>query len=168
KTGTTQDYRDAWFVGFTPQLTTAVWMGYPDVDEAGRPRFMRDVRGRDVTGGSFPAQIWRTFMEAAVGGADHGDFPRPTFTGEALNPDLTTTTEPPTTRQTTTTEPDETTTTEADDDDPDEDGTSTTTTTRPRTTTTTAPSTTTTTTAPTTTAPTTTTTSPAGGVIDGG
>ena len=173
KTGTTQDYRDAWFVGFTPQLTTAVWMGYPDVDEAGQPRFMRDVRGRDVTGGSFPAQIWRTFMQAAVGGADHGDFPRPSFTGEALNSDLTTTTEPPTTRQTTTTEPEETTTTEADDDDPDEDedGSSTTTTTRPRSTTTTAPSTTTTTTAPTTTtttAPTTPTTSPGGGVIDGG
>ncbi|HEY1116578.1 MAG TPA: penicillin-binding transpeptidase domain-containing protein, partial [Acidimicrobiales bacterium] len=55
KTGTTQDYRDAWFVGYTPQLTTAVWMGYPDVDEQGQPRFMRDVRGRDVTGGSFPA-----------------------------------------------------------------------------------------------------------------
>jgi penicillin-binding protein 1A len=183
KTGTTQDYRDAWFVGFTPELTTAVWMGYPDVDEQGQPRFMRDVRGRDVTGGSFPADIWRTFMQAAVAGEDHGDFPRPTFTGEALNPELTTTTATPTTRPycdegevpseddcratTTTTDAVTTTTTDPDDDqdegDEDEDGSgsTTTTTTAPRTTTT-PPSTTTTTT----TAAPTTTTQPGDGVID--
>ena len=174
KTGTTQDYRDAWFVGFTPKLTTAVWMGYPDVDEDGQPRFMRNVRGRDITGGSFPAQIWRTFMQAAVAGEDHGDFPKPTFTGEPLNPDLTTTTEaPPSTRATTTTDPDPTTTTEPDEggDEEDEDGT-TTTTSRPRSTTTAPPSTTTTTSAPTTTAAptsTTTTTRPGGGgtIIEG-
>lgn len=169
KTGTTQDYRDAWFVGFTPKLTTAVWMGFPDVDEDGQPRFMRNVRGRDVTGGSFPAQIWRTFMQAAVAGEDHGDFPKPTFTGEPLNPDLTTTTEaPPSTRATTTTDPDPTTTEPDEDDDggegEDDDGT--TTTSQPRSTTTAPPSTTTTTAAPTTTtAPSTTTTS--GSIIDG-
>lgn len=146
KTGTTQDYRDAWFVGYTPKLTTAVWMGYPDVDEEGKPRFMRDVRGRSVTGGSLPAQIWRQYMQAAVAGEDHGSFPTPEFTGEMLNPDLTTTTTTSSTTTsssttTTTTEPEETTTTEAES------------------TTTTAPSTTTTTTT-TTTAPTTTTSSP--------
>ena len=181
KTGTTQDYRDAWFVGYTPKLTTAVWMGYPDVDAEGRPRFMRDVRGRDITGGSFPAQIWKRFMQAAVAGQDHGDFPKPTFTGEALGADLTTTTETPTTlpycdddetpdeddcrvRPTTTTDPDDTTTTE-----PDEGDETSTTTTQPRSTTT-APSstTTTTTTAPTTTAPSSTTTRPGGGVIQPG
>lgn len=177
KTGTTQDYRDAWFVGYTPQLTTAVWMGYPDVDEQGQPRFMRDVRGRDITGGSLPAQIWRTFMQAAVAGEDHGDFPKPTFTGEALGAELTTTTETPTTlpfcdgdespddddcraRPTTTTEADGTTTTE-----PDEEDESTTTTQPGSTTTSSSSTTTTTTTAPTTT--TTTTTRPGGGVIDG-
>jgi penicillin-binding protein 1A len=163
KTGTTQDYRDAWFVGYTPELTTAVWMGYPDLDEDGQPRFMRNVRGRDVTGGSFPAQIWRTFMQAAVAGEDHGDFPRPEFTGEPLNSDLTTTTEPPTTRQTTTTAP--TTTAPEDDEDDDDDGEGTTTTAP----TTTAPPSTTTTAAPTTTAPpstTTTTAAPDGAVID--
>ncbi len=179
KTGTTQDYRDAWFVGYTPELTTAVWMGYPDVDEQGQPRFMRDVRGRDVTGGSFPAQIWKRFMQAAVADEDHGDFPKPSFTGEALGADLTTTTDTPTTvpycdddetpaeddcRATTTTTSDDTTTTEPDDDEG-EDGS--TTTTQPRTTTTTPPSSTTTS-APTTTAPaTTTTTRPGGGVVPG-
>jgi penicillin-binding protein 1A len=174
KTGTTQDYRDAWFVGFTPELTTAVWMGYPDVDEQNQPRFMRNVRGRDITGGSFPAQIWRTFMQAAVAGEDHGDFPKPTFTGEALGAELTTTTETPTTlpycdedespdegdcraRPTTTTDPDDTTTTE-----PDEDDETSTTTTQPRTTTTTSSSTTTTA-LPTTT---TTTTRPGGRLTD--
>ncbi len=93
KTGTTQDYRDAWFVGFTPKLTTAVWMGYPDPDENGDPRFMTNVRGRRVTGGSFPAEIWRTYMQQAVAGEDQGDFHSPgSFSGELLNSDLTTTT----------------------------------------------------------------------------
>ena len=187
KTGTTQDYRDAWFVGFTPELTTAVWMGYPDVDEQGQPRFMRDVRGRDVTGGSFPAEIWRRYMQAAVGDADHGDFPKPTFTGDPLNPDLTTTSEATTTvpvcragetpaeddcRATTTTTSGGTTTTAPDDDDKDEDeddDDESTTTSPPRPTTTAPPPSTTA--APTTTAPppppSTTTTRPGGGVIDG-
>ncbi len=103
KTGTTQDYRDAWFVGYTPKLTTAVWMGYPDPDENGDPRFMRNVRGRRVTGGSFPAQVWHTYMEQAVAGRDQGAFePPPPFGGTVLNPDLTTTTS----EATTTTVPD--------------------------------------------------------------
>jgi len=164
KTGTTQDYRDAWFVGYTPKLTTAVWMGYPDLDEDGKPRFMSDVRGRSITGGSLPAEIWRRFMEAAVAGEDHGAFPTPEFTGEMLNPDLTTTTSTTTTlpiceegedpdesscrTTTTTTDPDETTTTT---------GAETTTTTTSSSTTTTS-STTTSTSAP----PSTTTTSALG------
>ncbi len=93
KTGTTNDNRDAWFVGYTPRLSTAVWMGYPDNDENGEQRLMTDVRGRQVTGGSFPAQIWRTFMEAATGGESQGTFePPPPFGGRILNPDLSTTT----------------------------------------------------------------------------
>ncbi len=183
-TGTTQAYRDAWFVGFTPELTTAVWMGYPDVDEQGQPRFMTDVRGRDVTGGSFPAEIWRRYMQAAVGDANHGDFPKPTFTGDPLNPDLTTTSETTATvpvcrsgetpaeddcRATTTTTSDGTTTTAPDDDDEDEDDDGSTTTSEPRSTTTAPPPSTTA--APTTTAPpppsSTTTTRAGGGVIDG-
>ncbi len=98
KTGTTQDYRDAWFVGYTPKLTTAVWMGYPDPDENGDPRFMRNVRGRQVTGGSFPAQIWHAYMEQATAGRDQGDFVAPPpFGGKLLNSDLTTTTSEDTT-----------------------------------------------------------------------
>lgn len=57
KTGTTNDYADAWFVGFTPQLVTAVWVGYP---EGRRP--MTNVHGLRVSGGTFPALIWRNFM----------------------------------------------------------------------------------------------------------
>ena len=53
KTGTTQDNRDAWFVGYTPKLTAAVWMGYVGAPGA-EVRFMVDVHGIAVTGGSLP------------------------------------------------------------------------------------------------------------------
>ncbi|MDG2111106.1 MAG: penicillin-binding transpeptidase domain-containing protein, partial [Actinomycetota bacterium] len=60
KTGTSQENRDAWFVGFSPRFTAAVWMGYPD---DGRP--MLDVLGvAAVTGGSFPATIFSEVMTA--------------------------------------------------------------------------------------------------------
>ena len=70
KTGTTQDFGDAWFVGYTPRLTTAVWMGFPE----GNVRKMDDVRGRKVTGGSFPATLFKRFMQAATKGVDTGSF----------------------------------------------------------------------------------------------
>jgi penicillin-binding protein 1A len=60
KTGTTDDYSDAWFVGYTPQLTASVWMGHPN-----RVVPMRGVGGINVTGGSYPARIWAAFMRAA-------------------------------------------------------------------------------------------------------
>ena len=60
KTGTTQDNGDAWFVGYVPQLSTAVWVGY----EPRRP--MRRVHGRSVFGGSFPASIFADVMRAAL------------------------------------------------------------------------------------------------------
>ena len=59
KTGTTENFSDAWFVGFTPQLATSVWMGNPQERVE-----MRGVGGRNVTGGSFPAQAWGQFMTA--------------------------------------------------------------------------------------------------------
>jgi len=62
KTGTTDKHADAWFVGYTPDLSTAVWMGYP----AGEIP-MENVHGIAVSGGSFPAQIWRTLMERTIG-----------------------------------------------------------------------------------------------------
>jgi penicillin-binding protein 1A len=62
KTGTTENYGDAWFVGYTPQLVTAVWVGYPTEL---RP-MLTEYQGRSVTGGTFPAQIWKTFMQSAL------------------------------------------------------------------------------------------------------
>jgi penicillin-binding protein 1A len=88
KTGTTQDNTNAWFVGYTPRLGAAVWMGY---GAEGR-RQMDDVRGRRVTGGGLPAQIWQRFMAAAVEPLDTGSFVAPR--DEDLNP---TTSAPPTT-----------------------------------------------------------------------
>jgi membrane peptidoglycan carboxypeptidase len=62
KTGTTENYGDAWFVGYTPQLVTAVWVGYPN-----RLRPMTyEFHGKPVAGGTFPALIWKSFMEKAL------------------------------------------------------------------------------------------------------
>jgi penicillin-binding protein 1A len=62
KTGTTEDYGDAWFVGATDKLTVAVWVGYPN-----ELRPMRsEYRGRPVAGGTYPAQIWHDFMLAVL------------------------------------------------------------------------------------------------------
>lgn len=72
KTGTTQEYRDAWFVGYTPQLATAVWVGYPDSQ-----REMTSIHGIKVTGGSFPAEIFSAFMRAAHKGLPKKEFAKP-------------------------------------------------------------------------------------------
>jgi 1A family penicillin-binding protein len=72
KTGTTQDNADAWFVGYTPQISAAVWMGYP---EASKP--MTNIHGINVTGGSFPAQIWSAFMKAAMSPLPKTEFTKP-------------------------------------------------------------------------------------------
>jgi len=66
KTGTNQRWRDAWFVGWTPQLTTAVWMGHPDEQVS-----MVNVFGySNVYGGLFPAEMWGSFMEKALAGVE--------------------------------------------------------------------------------------------------
>jgi penicillin-binding protein 1A len=73
KTGTTQDHADGWFVGFTPSLATAVWVGYPqDHVPMVPPRV-----GSRVSGGTWPAAIWSGFMRAALAGEPHGRFPKP-------------------------------------------------------------------------------------------
>ena len=59
KTGTTENYGDAWFVGWTKEYTVAVWVGYPD---ALRP-METEWRGEPVAGGTYPAAIWRAFMK---------------------------------------------------------------------------------------------------------
>ncbi|HET6811698.1 MAG TPA: transglycosylase domain-containing protein [Acidimicrobiales bacterium] len=71
KTGTTNNYNDAWFIGYTPTLTTAVWMGYA----AGDSHQMLNVRGGPVAGGSLPATIFNRFMSQALAGTDSGTFP---------------------------------------------------------------------------------------------
>lgn len=63
KTGTTDNFTDAWFNGFTPQLETAVWMGSPSGSVP-----MTDVGGIPVYGGSYPARIWHEFMIQALAG----------------------------------------------------------------------------------------------------
>jgi len=61
KTGTTDDFADAWLCGYTPDLAAAVWVGYPNARIE-----MRDVHGIHVAGGTFPAMIWHLFMAAAL------------------------------------------------------------------------------------------------------
>ncbi len=73
KTGTTDKHADAWFVGYTPELATAVWMGY----QAGEIP-MESVHGIAVSGGSFPAQIWRLMMERTIGQLPVREFADPT------------------------------------------------------------------------------------------
>jgi penicillin-binding protein 1A len=68
KTGTTSDYADAWFIGYTPKLTTAVWMGFPESSS----HTMRSVRGIKVAGGTLPASIFKRFMTAAMRDGDYG------------------------------------------------------------------------------------------------
>jgi penicillin-binding protein 1A len=62
KTGTTENYGDAWFVGFTPNLVAAIWVGYPNKLVPMETQF----GGHPVVGGTFPALIWKTFMERAL------------------------------------------------------------------------------------------------------
>jgi penicillin-binding protein 1A len=89
KTGTHQEYRDAWYVGFTPQYSTAVWVGY-EADQIP----LRNVRinGRNydrVFGGTVPAPIWAEFMRVVLDGVEPIPFPQ--ISDEQLEPYL----EPP-------------------------------------------------------------------------
>lgn len=69
KTGTSQNNRDAWFVGYTPQLVTAVWVGYPTE----RTIY---VNGARAFGGTVAAPIWAAFMKSALTGQPRLDFPQ--------------------------------------------------------------------------------------------
>ena len=79
KTGTTENYGDAWFVGYTPDLVTAVWVGYPDEL---RP-MLTEYHGQPVAGGTYPALIWKAFMEKALPyrleGTRRGPFTQPPY-----------------------------------------------------------------------------------------
>ena len=76
KTGTSQNYRDAWFVGYTPDLVTSVWVGY----KTERP--MLSVRGRRGFGGTLAAPIWADFVKPALEGrrkTNFADAPKPKY-----------------------------------------------------------------------------------------
>ena len=80
KTGTTDNYADAWFIGYTPELVVAVWVGYPD-----RLRPMTtEFGGEPVTGGTLPAQIWKKFVET-VEEKDDPTFDAPPYLGRSLD-----------------------------------------------------------------------------------
>lgn len=70
KTGTTEHNVDAWFVGYTPQLVTAVWVGHV----SGSIPMTNEYHGKPVSGGSYPAEIWGRFMERAMDGLPAAKF----------------------------------------------------------------------------------------------
>jgi penicillin-binding protein 1A len=72
KTGTTDNYADAWFCGYTPSLEATVWMGYPKGEIP-----MLEVRGAPVSGPTLPASAWRLFMEQTSSGSPDSAFPAP-------------------------------------------------------------------------------------------
>ena len=95
KTGTTTDHKDAWFVGYTCHVTTAVWVGYPI------PAPMVNVHGvAEVAGGTFPAAIWHDYMTTATQGQSKCNFRSVDAGTNKVNPDLVV--GPPTSSTTTT------------------------------------------------------------------
>ena len=75
KTGTSESFRSAWFVGFTPQLVTAVGMFQPTADGTGEES-LTPFGGEDsITGGTFPTQIWGDIMSTSLEGEEYLDFP---------------------------------------------------------------------------------------------
>jgi penicillin-binding protein 1A len=72
KTGTTDNFADAWFAGYTPRASTVVWVGYPNAQIE-----MSSVHGIRVAGGTFPATIWNLFMSSAFAGAPYLSWPLP-------------------------------------------------------------------------------------------
>ena len=80
KTGTAEEYWDAWFCGYVPQLAACVWVGYPRAEIP-----LLNVGGfARVFGGSIPALVWRDFMAEALADVPISDFPAPpTFTGSS-------------------------------------------------------------------------------------
>jgi penicillin-binding protein 1A len=75
KTGTTQNFTDAWFVGFTPNYSTAVWTGYPGVLEPLRNVTINGESYSRVFGGTVAAPIWAEYMKVLLADEDPGVFP---------------------------------------------------------------------------------------------
>jgi len=75
KTGTSQDFRDAWFIGFTSQLVTGVWLGNDD-----------NTPTKRITGGGLPIEVWSQFMKAAHRGKPPSDLPSDAIVATPLPP----------------------------------------------------------------------------------
>jgi penicillin-binding protein 1A len=85
KTGTAENFQDAWFCGYVPQLATCVWVGYP----AGEIPLLNVEGVGEVFGGTLPAEIWHQFMGPAVANLPVQNFPQPTLNGTLINGDGT-------------------------------------------------------------------------------
>jgi membrane peptidoglycan carboxypeptidase len=81
KTGTTNENKDAWFCGFTPQLATAVWLGRPDRQP------LKGVLGstRGIYGGTIPAGIWKSYTDTALEGQEEEQFPKRANVGKSAD-----------------------------------------------------------------------------------
>ncbi len=75
KTGTSQNFKDAWFIGFTPQMVTGVWVGNDD----NKPM-------RKITGGTIPSAVWKSFMASAMQGKPVLPIPNAASSGEGMLP----------------------------------------------------------------------------------
>ncbi|WP_393059279.1 transglycosylase domain-containing protein [Streptomyces sp. LN549] len=88
KTGTTDDNLSAWFVGYTPQLSTAISMYRMDDDDSHKGRAFEKMYGtggeRTIHGASFPARIWHDYMAEAMEGQDKVSFPKPEPIGDTV------------------------------------------------------------------------------------
>lgn len=77
KTGTAENFKDAWFCGYVPQLAACAWLGYPQAEIP-----MHDVEGfAQVVGGSIPARVWHDFISQALRGTKVLPLPRPSAAG---------------------------------------------------------------------------------------
>ncbi|MGP4008049.1 transglycosylase domain-containing protein [Streptomyces sp. 4N124] len=89
KTGTTDGNKSAWFVGYTPQLSTSITMFRYDDDETKKNRTFLEMYGTgdqdSIHGASFPAEIWHDYMDAALKGEPAMDFPTPKPIGKVIN-----------------------------------------------------------------------------------
>jgi penicillin-binding protein 1A len=80
KTGTAENFQDAWFCGYVPQLATCVWVGYPKGEIS-----LYNVEGvGEVAGGTLPAAIWHAFMGPATANLPVKGFPTPSLSGGSL------------------------------------------------------------------------------------
>src|SRR5207237_8149726 len=80
KTGTAENFQDAWFCGYVPQLATCVWVGYPKGEIS-----LYNIEGvGSVAGGTLPAEIWHDFMGPATANLPVKGFPKPSLSGGSL------------------------------------------------------------------------------------